>query len=361
MRRLFKLLFVSGLVLTFLLLLNPTDASAQRGILEGSLFLNGQPVNKAQIEMLSLANGKKLKMKTKKNGKFMRGFIPIGQYKVTVYMDNKAVWENLVSICSPNTECLNFRTARVLPPIRLQSSRGGGSSGAVKKEGGIDAEQYKKLNKEFQSGLNFLRGKNYREAVKSFKQSSLIDPTQHVFPFFLGRAYRNMRRYPQAVLSYKKALTLLSAKKKPDVKQEISYRTELGMALAMWGKAEEAFAATEEAIKLNPDRASSAYYRLAASFVQVTRAKDAVGAFKKALKANPKNAMAHYQLAVTLVSLAQVTEEGQTIAQPGTVEAYKNYLKLEPNGQHADEADSMILALSQKVKTSFSKGKDKKK
>ena len=64
MRRLFKLVFISCLVLTFLFLFNPTDASAQRGILEGSLFLDGQPVNKAQIEMVSLGSGKKLKMKT---------------------------------------------------------------------------------------------------------------------------------------------------------------------------------------------------------------------------------------------------------------------------------------------------------
>ena len=367
MRRLFKLVFISCLVLTFLFLFNPTDASAQRGILEGSLFLDGQPVNKAQIEMVSLGSGKKLKMKTKKNGKFMRGFIPIGPYKVTVYLDDKPVWENVVSICSPGTECLNFRNSRVLPPIRLQSGKKGSGSGtgsgtgtSYQTSGGIDAQRYKKLDKEFQSGINFLKSKNYREAVKAFKAAVVIDPKQHVYSYFLARAYRRMGRYPQSVINYKKAISLLAESKNSDVKEQITYNTELGISYAMWGKAPEAFATAEKAVKLNPKRAASTYYRLAAGFVQVGSSRDAVTAFKKSLKANPKNAIAHYQLAVTLVSLAKVTEAGQTIAEPVTVEAYKAYLKLEPNGQHADEADSMIMALSQKVDTSFSKKKGKK-
>lgn len=365
MRRLFKLVFMPALVLTFLFLFNPIDASAQRGILEGTLFLDGEPINKAQIEMLNLGSGKKLKMKTKKNGKFMRGFIPIGQYKVTIFIDDKPVWENVVSICSPGTECLNFRNSRVLPPIRLQSGKkGSGSSSdsgtSYQASGGIDAKRYEKLDKEFQSGINFLKSKNFREAVKAFKKAVAIDPKQHVYSYFLARAYRRMGRYPQSVINYKKAISTLDESKNPEVKQQISYNTELGISYAMWGKAPEAFATAEKAVKLNPERAASAYYRLAAGFVQVGSSRDAVKAFKRSLKANPKNAIAHYQLAVTLVSLAQVTEAGQTIAEPGTVEAYKNYLKLEPNGQHADEADSMIMALSQKVERSFSKKKGKK-
>ena len=135
----------------------------------------------------------------------------------------------------------------------------------------------------------------------------------------------------------------------------------MASTLAMAGKGTEAYAAVERVAELAPEKLSDAYFRIAAAFVRTGKSKEAVEAFRKSLKADPKNAEAQYQLAVTLVSMATVTEDGQQIPAPGTLEAYQRYLEIAPTGSHALEAKTMITAFSQKVKTTFSAEEERKK
>lgn len=354
MRKRFKFLLTCGLVLTFVALAKPPDALAQRGTVEGVVNLDGNPVKSAEIQFVNLGRrGKPRKVKTNKKGKFNAYFLPIGRYKVSVHINNEKVWENPgVDVCGPRSECLEGKDTRVIPTINLRSTKGG--------EAGGNQATYSKLNEEFRRGRGMYMKRNFTMAAQAFRSAAKIDPDQHVIHAFLGDTYRQLRKYDQAVDSYQKALLTL-AKKKPNPDSELAYRRSMATALVNIGKGKEAYAAVEEGADLAPGKLSNSYFRIAAAFVRTGRSKEAVEAFKKSLKVDPKNAEAQYQLAVTLVSMARVTDDGQTIPAPGTMEAYKRYLKIEPKGSHAAEAKTMITALSSKVKTTFSAEEERKK
>ena len=353
MRKHWKFLLACGLVLTFAALVEPPEALAQRGTVEGVVTLDGQPVKDAVIQFENLGRaGKPIKTKTNKKGRFNRYFIPIGRYKVSVHIDNDKVWENTVDVCSPGSQCLGGRDTRVMPPIALRTSKGG--------EGGGNQSAYAELNQEFQQGRDMFMKKNFTMAALAFQRAAKLDPDQHVIHAFLGDTYRQMRKYDQAVGSYRNALTALS-KKKSNPDSEVAYRRSMASTLALAGKGAEAYAAVERVAELAPEKLSDAYFRIAASFVRTGRSKEAVEAFRKSLEADPKNAESQYQLAVTLVSMATVTDDGQQIPAPGTLEAYQKYLEIAPQGSHALEAKTMITALSQKVKTTFSAAEERKK
>ena len=351
MRKHWKFYLACGLVLTFAALAEPPEAMAQRGTVEGVVTLDGQPVKDAIIQFENLGRaGKPIKAKTNKKGRFNRYFIPIGRYKVSVHIDNDKVWENVVDVCSPGSQCLGGKDTRVMPPIALRTSKGGGGNDAA----------YAKLNEEFQQGRDMFTKKNFTMAALAFQRAAKLDPDQHVIHAFLGDTYRQMRKYDQAVGSYQNALTALG-KKKPNPNSEVAYRRSMASALAMAGKGTEAYAAAAKIAELAPEKLSDVYFRIAAAFVRTGRSAEAVEAFRKSLKADPKNAEAQYQLAVTLVSMATVTEDGQQIPAPGTLEAYQRYLEIAPTGSHALEAKTMITAFSQKVKTTFSAEEERKK
>ena len=352
MRKHWKFFLACGLVLTFATLAEPPEVLAQRGTVEGVVTLDGQPIKDAIIQFENLGRaGKPIKAKTNKKGRFNRYFIPIGRYKVSVHIDNDKVWENVVDVCSPGSNCLGGKDSRVMPPIALRTSKGG--------EGGGNQAAYAKLNQEFQRGRDMFTKKNFTMAALAFRRAAEMDPDQHVIHAFLGDTYRQMRKYDQAVGSYRSALTALAKKSNPN--SEVAYRRSMASALAMAGKGTEAYAAVEKVAELAPEKLSDAYFRIAAAFVRTGKSAEAVEAFRKSLKADAKNAESQYQLAVTLVSMATVTEDGQQVPAPGTLEAYQRYLEIEPMGSHAAEAKTMITALSQKVKTTFSAEEERKK
>ena len=281
MRKHWKFFLACGLVLTFATLAEPPEVLAQRGTVEGVVTLDGQPIKDAIIQFENLGRaGKPIKAKTNKKGRFNRYFIPIGRYKVSVHIDNDKVWENVVDVCSPGSNCLGGKDSRVMPPIALRTSKGG--------EGGGNQAAYAKLNQEFQRGRDMFTKKNFTMAALAFRRAAEMDPDQHVIHAFLGDTYRQMRKYDQAVGSYRSALTALAKKSNPN--SEVAYRRSMASALAMAGKGTEAYAAVEKVAELAPEKLSDAYFRIAAAFVRTGKSAEAVEAFRKSLKADAKNA-----------------------------------------------------------------------
>jgi tetratricopeptide (TPR) repeat protein len=87
--------------------------------------------------------------------------------------------------------------------------------------------------------------------------------------------------------------------------------------------------------------------------------KESLDAFEKAIAADPNNADAYYFKGQSLMANVTMDSSGKMIAPEGTTEALNKYLELQPNGQHAQDAKSMLAALGTKVETSF--GTKKKK
>ena len=87
---------------------------------------------------------------------------------------------------------------------------------------------------------------------------------------------------------------------------------------------------------------------------------EAADALKKSVGLDPKYADAYFLEAQALMGKASMTPDGKVVAAPGTVEALQNYLKLDPNGKFAQNAQAMLQTLQGQVETEV-KVKRKKK
>jgi tetratricopeptide (TPR) repeat protein len=134
----------------------------------------------------------------------------------------------------------------------------------------------------------------------------------------------------------------------------------LGSVYADMGKVAEAQAELLKAADLNPAGASGYYYNLGVVMVNQGKMDDAAVSLKKATDLDPTNANAFYWYGMALLGKAGTKPDGTVDVVPGTVEAFQNYLKLQPNGQWAQAAQASIDSLKAAVPTEFKAQKKKK-
>jgi len=85
---------------------------------------------------------------------------------------------------------------------------------------------------------------------------------------------------------------------------------------------------------------------------------EANAAFDKAIAADPTKADAYYQKGVNLINKATTdSKTGKVIPAPGTEEALNKYLELQPTGQFAEGAKSMLQYIGSSIETSYGKKK----
>jgi hypothetical protein len=76
------------------------------------------------------------------------------------------------------------------------------------------------------------------------------------------------------------------------------------------------------------------------------------------VEVNPAYADAQFMLGRSLMGKLDLDPKtGKVIPAPGTVEALEAYLKLEPTGKYAAEAQSMLQTVQGSVETTYKKQK----
>ena len=167
-----------------------------------------------------------------------------------------------------------------------------------------------------------------------------------------------LKAYADAAASYQKAIDLNTASKKPNPQLAAASYINLGQAYAKSGDTEKAAAAYEGAVKAEPTTAGSAYFNEAAVFYNAGKLDEAGAAADKAIAADPKRAEAYYIKGQALIPKATVDAKTQKIvAPPGTVEAYQEYLELEPEGAHAADVKGILAGIGAPIKNKFKAGK----
>ncbi len=83
-------------------------------------------------------------------------------------------------------------------------------------------------------------------------------------------------------------------------------------------------------------------------------------AFKKSIELNPEYADAQFQYATALSARLTTDKSGKVIAPEGMKEALEKYLQLEPMGQFAEAAKSLLQAIGATITTDYKKGPTKK-
>ncbi|MSO23612.1 MAG: tetratricopeptide repeat protein [Acidobacteria bacterium] len=355
-----KLFSLPILCLVLLTLITPKQALAQTGSMEGDVIgFDGAPLIGATVTI----DRKDIKQhfevkKTDKKGRYFHAGLPVAFYRVAVVQDGKELYYfDNVKVPLGDAMKLDFNLKKEADRTTAQPRELTAEEKAAKAKQEEETKKQDSMTARFQKGREFYLAKQYEQAAEEFKAAAEHDPTQHVIFANLAEAYKNTRKYDDAIQSYTKALEVLAVK--PDPATEASYHMNLALVYALGGKMPEALAETEKSTTLNPSTGSKAYYNLGATLVNSGKASEAADAFKKATEVDPNNADAQYQLGICLMSRAQTTPEGKVIPAPGTVEAFQKYIDLKPNGSFAAVAKDMITTLSATVETRFKAEKEK--
>jgi tetratricopeptide (TPR) repeat protein len=208
-----------------------------------------------------------------------------------------------------------------------------------------------------------IKTQKFTDAENLMKQDTAAKPDASILWARLGQAQVGLKQFDDAETSFKKALELESASKKPSLEVQGLAQSGLGEAYARQGKAPEANEAFDAAAKLNPPQAGFYYKNEAVIFFQQGNPTAQVAAADKAIAADPNNALLYYLKGQGLVGNATMAPDPKNpkvqriVLPPGCAEAYQKYLDLAPNGPYAADAKGILEQAGQTVSSSYKAGK----
>jgi len=204
------------------------------------------------------------------------------------------------------------------------------------------AVQKKDVHLRHTLGDAYLRAGRHAEALAIFEALAAEEPDMSVFHASVGGALIAAGRFDEAEASYRRAIEndfpgkegmflnkmghaymLAGAYGRAESAfrrataasgEEPIYRCDLGDALVMLGRVEEAFQAYGEAVGVNPDFEGTYYFRLGNRLMKENRAPEAAEAFRRAGAADPANAFYTLSLAEALSACGR-TGEAQAILE----------------------------------------------
>ncbi|HWG22194.1 MAG TPA: carboxypeptidase regulatory-like domain-containing protein [Terracidiphilus sp.] len=218
-----------------------------------------------------------------------------------------------------------------------------------------------------------IKNDKYGHAEELMTKDSAARPDASILWARLGQAQLGLKKYDAAEVSFKKALDIETASKKPSPDVQGLAESGLGEIYARQGKVPEATAAYDDAAKVNPAQAAFVYTNAAKIFYQVAQtAGDAktieaqIATADKALATNPdpKNpntALLYYLKGQGMISAPGAVQEDpkthKLTAPPGSVEAFQKYLELAPDGQFATDVKGILAGFNAPVSSSYKAGK----
>ena len=360
-----RFVFIIGVIVALVL-----PAPAQVGALYGKITgEDGKPLAGATITMVSNDSGRQYTMKTDKKGEFVAVNIPPGMYHVTITQNGKVVYEAQGKSVREETD-LKIDLAKEKSAAKEREMQG-----LTPEQRKQIAEQQQAAEKERQNigSMNQLLAQaktasdagDFASATNSIKQAIEIDSSRDLLWSRLGETYLSAgakasaagtrdaatEDYSQAAEAYRKAISL-----KPS---EAGYHNNLGQALIKLGKTDEAAAEYTTAAQLDPSHAGTYYFNLGAILTNAGKLDEANAAFDRAIAADPTRSEAYYWKGVNLLGKATLDKNNKMVAPPGTADAFRKYLEMDPTGRYASAAKEMLTTIGEKVETTFTKGKSK--
>ncbi len=285
-----------------------------------------QPVEGAKVTITSKDQGvnRSFTVTTKKNGDFAQVGIPPGQYSVTAEKEKLGAQSFDVRV-------------RLGDPTEVNFILAGGS--VVSKEQQQKAAQVQGL---FDAGVAASKANDYDTAIAKFQEAIGLLPNCYDCYYNIGQANAQKKDYPKAEEAFKKALEL-----KADYADAYNGLATIYNAQK---KFDEAAAASQKAAELAAGPAGAggaaggggnvnALYNLGVIAWNAGKAEDAKAKFEEALKVDPNHAASHYQLGMCLVNLGKLSEAAGE---------FDTYLKLAPDGEFAAQAKAIIGSLPKK-------------
>ena len=311
------------------------------------------------------------------NGDYKATGVKPGDYVVIVWVENKSVDFQNVVVKAGADMTVNFDMTREEYIKALTPEERAAIEEVKKKNAGASAYNSKiaNINKTMLQARADSKAGKTTEAIAAMKDLTAQKPDEGLIWITLGevqladanaaakaaRAAHTspmdtaiVAKYTDAAASYQKGLDLNAAAPKPNAELVAAAELNLGEALAKAGKTQEASDAYEKAVKANPALGGQAYYNEAATFYNNQKLDEAAAAAEKGIAADPKRADLFYIKGQSLIPKATVdAKTNKIVAPPGCVEAYQEYLELDPEGAHAAEVKDLLTNLGQPIKSSY--------
>jgi tetratricopeptide (TPR) repeat protein len=366
MRKYFTLplLLVLAMGLSALMAVAQTTGTV-KGVCKDS---DGKPIVQAEVEWTGLESGHVYKLKTNNKGEyFSLGIVP-GKYNVKLSKDGKELFHiNNVAVGLDETE-LPF-------DLKKEQTAAAQAAGLTPEQAKAREEAAAKAAKLKAAAAASDAG-DYATAINTLNEANQIDSTRDLIWFKLADAYRmsaskqtdpaeKQKNYEMAAADYQKAIDLRGtseqAQKDPENNvKTAAYYNNLADAYQRAHKVDEAIAAYNKAIQLDPAHAAGYLFNEGAVLTNAGKVDEAIVVFDKVIAADPTKAEAYYQKGINLIGKETIGKDGKATAPPGTAEAFQKYLELEPNGRFAQGAKDLLASIGAPVETGFGKKKPTK-
>jgi tetratricopeptide (TPR) repeat protein len=339
-------------------------------IASGAITQNGAPVESVQV-IFSIPNmGKQYKSKTDKRGNYFSAGMAYGTYKVQVIgatgevlytrngfsIDEQQVLLN-IDLGKPQASggvAGDPDTKTPGAPTKMTKEQQKAEAARVKAEN----EKVAAMNEYIKQYVAAAQAQNWPDAQKALQQLLAADPNTTRWDLYqrLGDAQDHNNQQADALRSLDKGIELAAAiaagtaPKDPHnpTADPATAKAGMGQMLIAEGNIYVKLGSPELATPLfsqaaldNPSPAL-AYYNLCAVEFNSNKLDDAVMACDRSIAADPSRSEAWFLKGSALYKSGK-TDSGKT-----AVEALNKYLELDPNGQHANDAKTILKAVAQK-------------
>jgi tetratricopeptide (TPR) repeat protein len=322
--------------------------------------MDGKPLAGANVEFLSLDTGRKIDLKTDKNGKYFSIGVPSGVYKVTLTSPALPGPYNMATKFQVTLSNEAVLDANLAKDVAQQEQQMSPEEKAKREAAQKENTTIKALNGMLAQAQQQQQAGDFQGAITTLTQATQMDPNRDLLWFKLGDAERaaapkstdpaeKKKLYADAAQAYQKAIAI-----KPT---QGAYYNNLGDVLGKAGDTQGAINAYTQAAQNDPTNASMYYFNLGAVLTNTGKVDEANAAFDKSIAADPNRADAYYQKGVNLLGKAKLGSDGKMQAPDGTAEAFNKYLELQPQGPYAQSAKELLASIGAKVETNYGKGK----
>jgi tetratricopeptide (TPR) repeat protein len=312
----------------------------------------------AQVEVTTDGKTVKYTFTANDSGDYTGTGITPGTYILILEDKGKSVDEKPnIQIAAGQNEVEDFDlsraeyVAKMTPEQRKQMQEVQKQNSAAVKDNAV----IKNLNGDLAKARADIKAKTYADADSLMTKDTQAKPDASILWLELGIAQDGEKKYTDAETSLKKAITLESAKPKPDVATIGAADNSLGEALAGENKTPDAVTAYDAAVKADPTHSGMYYTNETIILSRSGQNGDATAAAAdKAIAADPNNPVPYYLKGQALIAKATVDPKTQKIIAPaGCEEAYQKYLELAPDGPFAPDAKNILASMGAKVQTSY--------
>jgi tetratricopeptide (TPR) repeat protein len=305
----------------------------------------GKFITDGVVEITNTDSGRKVTVKTSKNGEFTTIGLTPGSYNVVLTRDGKTVDSvSKIPIGLGDMKEVDF-------DLKKDFAKAGPSEEQLKQQQELTKqnEKIKGLNAKLAEVRDLEKAGNYDQAVSMMQEATTADPTKDLLWAYMGEAYVGAKKYPEAIEAYQKAIAIKS--------DSVIYHNALANAYNKAGQPDKAIAEYTTAAQMDPANAATAYFNIGIVNYNANKSEEALTAFDKAIQLDPNRADAYYYRGMSLLPKATLGKDGKYAPVPGTIEAFQKYIDLKPDGPLAQNAKDTIALLGGSVETSFGKQK----